>query len=143
MSRVNLVLMASAYCREKDVKAEVIEYYKNKGYEVHRFTTNLGKRFKELLKVSHEKGKPDLVLIKDGEFKFVEVKGANDGLRMDQLKWIIRNREFLVEIVYIDPLTNYFSVSTVQKWANMGASVANINLRAETPADVRVEGKDD
>lgn len=84
-------------------------YFDNKGYEVIkcRAKYNENKEIhklglsKSLEKASIEKGVPDYFCYKNkDDWFFVEAKSQNDGLRISQVKWIIKNKSCKTKVIY-------------------------------------------
>ena len=46
-------------------------------------------------------GVPDLVVFKDGKFKFIEVKTNSDGLSGDQLNWMGKHNDVDIVVFYL------------------------------------------
>lgn len=77
-------------------------YYKSKGYNINKLNAgdtsveNL-KVFEDILtkfnisSVGLDKGIPDFIISNDKEFWFIEVKTTDDGLKKNQIDWILRN----------------------------------------------------
>jgi len=83
-------------------------YFKEKGFRV-KFTKN--KEIKKLISSKYSNiinalddiiGRPDLIILKDDYYYFVEVKTKDDGLNTNQLKWMIRNPNVEVIIFYLN-----------------------------------------
>ena len=49
-------------------------------------------------------GRPDLIIFKDNELIFVEVKTGQDGLRADQLRWMSEHNNFKIVIFYLNQI---------------------------------------
>jgi hypothetical protein len=69
----------------------VADYYNRRDFDVFNVEphTDLPNRFNEYQKMI-ESGVPDLIVKSDGEVFFVEVKGLNDAISINQIEWIIK-----------------------------------------------------
>ena len=94
------------YITEADFLATIIEYAQAKGWMVAHFRPGMTSRVDRAGKPvwvtpvqADGKGFPDLVLVRDGQLLFIEVKSEKGKLSEEQAEWILQ----LIKVAYSSP----------------------------------------
>lgn len=95
----------------KKINAEdhVINILKNDGFEIvgrykdviNKINTTTNPDLNNIVYNESHIGRPDLLVVGNGDFFFVEVKTGADGLRVEQIEWIKKHPHIDVFIFYI------------------------------------------
>lgn len=112
MSFKNLKFLYEEIELNKGINAEdyVKRKFENFGFRVFKMSkeSKIAERSHisyVLKKEFKQKGKPDFFCIGNDGFEFfIEVKTKNDGLKINQIKWILENPNCLVYVFYLNQI---------------------------------------
>jgi len=96
--------------------AEIIERRGVLQVDAEKYAERLFRDMGYKIERRREKGHPDFLLIRgDESYFYVEVKTNGDGLKLEQMEWILKNKDKNVLILYIKQVDEKKELKKIQK----------------------------